>query len=364
VRQYPSGHLYFTLKDADASISCVMWRSAVGRLTWKPEQGDSVLAHGHISVYAVRGNYQLYVDQLQPAGRGDLHTQFEQLRDQLRAEGLFDDEHKRPLPEFPRLLGIVTSPQAAALQDVLNVLRRRYPLAQVLLVPTLVQGDQAPPQIVAALEALDARDDIDAILLVRGGGSLEDLWAFNDERVARAIAACRYPVISGVGHETDFTIADFVADQRAPTPSAAAELAVPDQDELRQMVLAGTVRLEKNMGQRLAQARQALEQQERALSRLWPKTHIDAQRQQVDDLTHRANRALRSVLALRHSSLAGLHARLGSLSPLATLERGYAVVQIQDTGLVIRSVDQVSGGEELSIRVQDGEFEAVTRSET
>jgi exodeoxyribonuclease VII large subunit len=363
-RQYPSGHLYFTLKDEDAAVSCVMWRSAAGRLPWKPEQGDAVLAHGYISVYAVRGSYQFYVDQLRPAGRGDLHARFEQLRDKLKEEGLFDKERKRPLPEYPRALGIVTSLQAAALQDVLNVLRRRYPLVQVLLVPTLVQGEQAPAQIVGALQALDAMEAIDLILLVRGGGSLEDLWAFNDEGVARAIAACRHPIVSGIGHETDFTIADFVADQRAPTPSVAAELAVPDQMELWQMILEGITRLERTMTQRLDRARQVLDQKQRVLHRLSPQAFVDTQRQQVDDLAHRANRALTSVLALNYSKLAGLQARLGSLSPLATLERGYAVVRLQDTGLVVRSVDQVAGGDDLAIRVQDGEFEAVTRSET
>jgi exodeoxyribonuclease VII large subunit len=363
-RQYPSGHLYFTLKDAEAALSCVMWRSAARRLSWEPQQGDAVLAHGHISVYAVRGNYQLYVDRLRPAGRGDLHARFEQLRDQLKAEGLFDDERKQRVPEIPRVLGIVTSPQAAAFRDVLNVLGRRYPLVQVLLAPTLVQGDQAPPRIVSALRALDAHDDVDTILLVRGGGSLEDLWAFNDERVARAIAACRHPVISGVGHETDFTIADFVADQRAPTPSAAAELAVPDQADLWQMVLAGASHLERVMVRRLDQARQALDGRQRELQRLSPQAHIDARRQQADELTHRASRALTSDLALRRSRLAGLQARLESLSPLATLRRGYAVVRLQDTGMVVRSVDQVTSGDELAIRVQDGEFEAVTRSET
>ena len=363
-RQYPSGHLYFTLKDADAALSCVMWRSAAGRLTWEPKQGDAVLAHGHVSVYASRGNYQLYVDQLRPAGQGDLHARFEQMRDRLKAEGLFDAERKHPLPDFPRVLGIVTSPQAAALQDVLNVLRRRYPLVQVLLVPTLVQGDQAPPRIVAALQAIDARDDVDAILLVRGGGSLEDLWAFNDERTARAIAACRHPVVSGIGHETDFTIADFVADVRAPTPSAAAELAVPDQAEIRQMIQGGVFQLERIMEQRLSQARQALEQRQRALHRLSPLTRVDAHRQQVDDLTHRASRALTGAMALRHSGLAGLQSRLAALSPLATLERGYAMVQLLDTGVMVSSVDQVTSGDPLAIRIKDGEFEAVTRSKT
>jgi exodeoxyribonuclease VII large subunit len=231
-----AGHIYFTLKDAGAALSCVMWRSVATGLTWRPKQGDAALAHGHISLYSVRGTYQLYVDQLKPAGLGDLHAQYEELKDRLRNEGLFDDERKQRLPSFPKAIGIVTSPGAAALRDVLNVLRRRYPLVQVVLAPTLVQGAQAPPQIVAALQSLDTRDDIDVILVVRGGGSLEELWAFNDERVARAIADCRHPVVSGVGHETDFTIADFVADRRAPTPSVAAELVVPDQAELRQSI--------------------------------------------------------------------------------------------------------------------------------
>jgi exodeoxyribonuclease VII large subunit len=357
-----SGHLYFTLKDATAALSCVMWRSEAQLLTWRPEQGAAALAHGRISVYPLRGSYQLYVDQLQPAGLGDLHARFEQLRDQLRAEGLFEPERKRPLPPFPRVLGIVTSPQAAALRDVLNILQRRYPLVRVLLAPTLVQGDQAPAQIVAALQALDARDDVDLILVVRGGGSLEELWAFNDERVARAIAACRHPVMSGVGHETDFTIADFVADQRAPTPSAAAELAVPDQVELRQRIGGWAGRMATNLEHRLSQARQVLDRERAALQRLSPQARVDSQRQQVDDLTRRAARTLSHTLALRRAAVAGLAARLRALSPLATLERGYAIVRREDTGAVVRSVGQVRAGDALAIRVQDGEFGAVTRS--
>jgi exodeoxyribonuclease VII large subunit len=355
-----SGHLYFTLKDAEASLSCVVWRSTAARLTWQPQQGDAALAHGRISVYAPRGGYQLYVDQLRPAGLGDLHARFEALRDRLRAEGLFDPERKRSLPEFPRVLGVVTSPQAAALRDVLTVLRRRYPLVRVLLAPTLVQGEAAPPQIVVALQALDARSDVDAILLVRGGGSLEELWAFNDEGVARAIAGCRCPVISGVGHETDFTIADFVADQRAPTPSAAAELAVPDQAELRGRIDGWANQLAGSLAHRLDRMGGALDEQQRALQRLSPQTRIDAHRQQVDDLTRRADRALRHTLALRRSGLAGLGARLAALSPLATLERGYAVVRRADSGQVVRSMGQVDAGDTLVVRVSDGEFGAET----
>jgi exodeoxyribonuclease VII large subunit len=357
-----SGHLYFTLKDAGAALSCVMWRSAASRLTWQPELGASALAYGHISVYPARGVYQLYVEQLHPAGLGDLHARFEQLRDALRAEGLFDDERKQPLPPFPRVVGIVTSPQAAALRDALNVLRRRYPLVRVLLAPTLVQGDQAPPQIVAALQALDARDDVDLILLVRGGGSLEELWAFNDERVARAIAACRCPVISGVGHDTDFTIADFVADLRAPTPSAAAELAVPDRIELQRRVSTGVARLLGDMERRLDRMRQRVDQRQQALQRLSPQSRIDDRRQRVDELARQATRALTHALTLRRSGLVGLQAQLAGLSPQTTLERGYAIVRHEDTGETVRSVGQVRDGDPLAIRVQDGEFGATTRA--
>lgn len=358
-----AGHLYFTLKDSGAALSCVMWRSAATRLAWRPQQGDAAQAHGHISVYPPRGVYQLYVDQLRPAGRGDLHARFEVLRERLRAEGLFEAARKRPCPPFPRVVGIVTSPQAAALRDVLQVLRRRYPLVRVLLAPTLVQGDQAPARMVAALRALNLRDDVDLILLVRGGGSLEELWAFNDEALARAIAASRHPVVSGVGHETDFTIADFVADLRAPTPSAAAEMAVPDQAELRQRIVERAAQLRGSVEQRLDRAAQALVQQQRALQRLSPQGRIDADRQRVDDVVRRADRALAHRLALHRAALAGARARLLALSPAATLERGYAIVRRQDAaegkGRVVRSVAQVQAGDGLAIQVGDGEFDAV-----
>jgi exodeoxyribonuclease VII large subunit len=354
-----SGHLYFTMKDAGATLSCVMWRSVAQRLDWQPEQGIAVLAHGRISIYPPQGRYQLYVDHLQPAGLGDLHARFEELRERLMDEGLFDAERKQTLPPFPQIVGIVTSPQAAALRDVLNVLRRRYPLVQVLLAPTLVQGEMAPPQIVAALQTVDARDDVDLILLVRGGGSLEELWAFNDERVARAIDACRHPVVSGVGHETDFTIADFVADLRAPTPSVAAELAVPDRGELRQRIGSSRERLATGMERRLAKVREALGQQQRDLQRLSPQAQLDSHRQQVDDLSQRARQILSHTTALRRSELAGHRARLAALSPLATLARGYAIVRRADSGAVVLSVGQVDAGDGLYIRVQDGEFGAV-----
>ena len=356
-----SGHLYFSLKDAGASLKCVMWRSSVEFLGWQPEHGAQVLARGRISVYPQGGVYQLYVDELHPAGVGDLHARFEELREHLRAEGLFELERKRPLPAFPRLLGVVTSPQAAALRDVLQVLRRRWPLVKVLLAPTLVQGDMAPPQIVAALRALDARDDVDLILLVRGGGSLEELWAFNDEGVARAIAACRHPVVCGVGHETDFTIADFAADVRASTPTAAAELAVPDQADLRRRVRAHAVQVEEQVLRRLAEARQSLEREGRSLARLSPRGRIEAERQRLDELSRRASQALLHSLALRRAALGRARAQMLALSPQATLERGYAIVRREDTGVVVRSVQQAQAGDDLRIQVQDGELTAVTK---
>src|SRR5574337_1973109 len=231
-RAYPSGHWYFTLKDDAAQVSCVMWRNRAEKLGFVPRDGDAVEAQGNVTLYETRGQYQLDVAWLQRAGEGELYREFVRLKAQLEAEGLFAPERKRPLPASPRTIGLVTSPAGAALRDMLNVIRRRFPMADVILSPTPVQGDDAPPQIVAALRALaDLRPDV--IIVARGGGSLEDLWAFNDERVARAMAATPVPVVSGVGHETDFTIADFVADVRAPTPSAAAEIVVARKDDFR-----------------------------------------------------------------------------------------------------------------------------------
>jgi exodeoxyribonuclease VII large subunit len=359
--QSSAGHLYFTLKDPRASISCVMWRFDVQRGGYVPQHGDAVLVHGRISVYEARGQYQFYIDSLQPAGAGDLHRRFEQLKAALQAEGLFDAARKRPLPQFPRRVGVVTSAQAAAWHDVLHVLRRRYPLVEVILAPTLVQGDLAPPQIVAALTALSQRDDLDLVLLVRGGGSLEELWAFNDERVVRAIAACQHPVVCGVGHEVDITLADLAADQRAPTPSAAAELAVPNRKDLGQQVHVWARRLVRLIGQRLEQEQQQAHQQARLLEQFSPQARIASYRQQVDDLLRRGGQSLAHGLALRGSRLEGLTARLEALSPHSTLGRGYAIVRQSDSGSVVRSVDQVRVGDPLRVQVRDGEFGAEVR---
>jgi exodeoxyribonuclease VII large subunit len=357
-----SGHCYFTLKDERAALSCVMWRSQADLLPVLPRDGEAVLAHGTISVYEARGIYQLYVDILQPAGLGRLYLEFEALKQRLAEEGLFDEKRKRPLPALPRRIGVVTSPQAAALRDILRTLSGRYPLADVLLAPTLVQGAEAPPQIVAALAALNRwsgeREPVDVIIVARGGGSLEELWAFNDELVARAIAASAIPVISGVGHETDFTIADFVADVRASTPTGAAAAAVPDGRELAMLVRARAARLAELVTGRITVRREALAGQERALSRNSPLQLLASYRQRVDELSRAAVLAWDHRLTLRRERLAGLRGRLEAVSPLEVLARGYAIVRHGETGEVVSRVGQVVAGNPIAVRVQDGEFEA------
>lgn len=361
-RQVASGHCYFTLKDAGAELRCVMWRDRARLLRALPADGDSVLAHGKIGVYEQRGDLQLYVDTLEPVGVGWLYQEYERLKARLEAEGLFAPERKKPLPRFPRRIGIVTSPDAAALRDILNILSRRYPLAEVILAPTLVQGEDAPPQIVAAIRALNERDDIDVILLARGGGSLEELWAFNDERVARAVAASRIPIVCGVGHETDFSLADFAADRRAPTPSAAAEIATPDRTELHRQVQTLRIRLTAAVGAELDRRRARLQVQIRALQHLSPAARLLQARQRLDELIVRADRAIGRLVSLRRERLAGLLGRLEGVSPLATLERGYAIVRRAADGRVVSSVGDVSVGDLLHVQVRDGEFRAAVSS--
>jgi exodeoxyribonuclease VII large subunit len=355
--QARSGHLYFTLKDEVSQLKCVMWRSAAQRLHLMPEEGDAVVVSGRISIYEAGGVYQMYAETIQPTGRGDLAAAFEQLKRRLEAEGLFDPARKKPVPAAPRKIGIVTSADAAALRDILNVLRRRWPLVSVLVAPTLVQGRDAPPQIARALQWLDGRDDVDTIILARGGGSLEDLACFNDENLARAIAGARHCVISGVGHEVDFTIADFVADLRAPTPSAAAELAVPDSNEQRARLRGLQADLRAEIDAYLSDKRRAVKTVARYLGHLSPQAGLNNSRQRVDALYGRAEQAISRLLERRQSRLALAHARLGAISPLATLSRGYAIVR-QDGGSIVRSANQVAAGDRLRVQVADGEFDA------
>lgn len=351
-RAQPSGHCYFTLKDGKAQIDCAMWRSFAQQQAVLPKDGNAVLAHGYVNIYEERSKYQFYVDRIRPIGIGDLYYQFEQLKAKLDAEGLFDLERKRPLPPFPRRIGVVTSPSAAAFQDVQNVLSRRFPLVEVLLSPTLVQGIDAPAQIVRALERLNARDDLDAILVCRGGGSLEDLWAFNDELVARAIVASRVPVVCGVGHETDFTIADFAADVRAPTPSAAAEVLTPDIEELRYGLERVTRDLNSVFAYAIARQRDSLAEQVRGLRQLSPLSQIRNYRQRIDDWGAHIASAHRGRLTLLRERVEARDAALRAANPQAILERGYALVTDQVTGTWIKSAHDVHG--DVTLRFHDG----------
>ena len=352
-----SGHMYFTVKDSQAALRCVMWRSQVSSLSYVPQDGDAVEVHGSISVYEAGGQYQLYADQIRPLGEGLLYQEFNRLKQKLEAEGLFDPDRKRPLPELPKRIGIVTSPTGAALRDMLDTLRRRYPLVEVVLAPTAVQGDSAPGEIIQAIQILNEHITPDVILVGRGGGSIEDLWAFNDENVVRTIAASHTPVISGVGHETDFTIADFVADLRAPTPTAAAELATPDQIELRGRLLENLSYLARVLEDLTQNRRWSLEDLFRRLDRSSPEGRLRTDRQRLDEFIRRAGLVLGHRVQLQRTRLMGMQQQLVALSPEGVLGRGYAVVTKEEGGIV-RKVKDVSAGDEINVRVSDGEFGA------
>jgi exodeoxyribonuclease VII large subunit len=350
-----SGHWYFSLKDSGAQVRCVMWRGVAERQPINPENGASLVVTGDVTLYTQRGEYQLQVNALQPVGVGDLYARLEQTRLKLLGEGLFDQERKKPLPELAFRIGIVTSPEAAALQDVLNILRRRHPLAEVILSPTLVQGVEAPAQIVRAIEALDRSGQADVILLVRGGGSIEDLWAFNDERVVRTVCACQTPTISGVGHETDTTLVDYGSDLRAPTPSAAAEIITANAALLPQFVAQLYTDLTSYTLNRLAEAQDSLDDAGRRLDYVSPQRKIDAARQTVDALAERMASRLELRLSVARERTASLARALESANPAALLARGYAVVRKAD-GTMVRSAGQVRGGERLTVQVEDGTF--------
>lgn len=352
-----SGHLYFTLKDSSAALRCVIWRSMAVRLRLDLQNGLAVEAHGSIGVYERDGQYQLYVDAVRPAGEGALFQEFMRLKSRLEAEGLFDPEHKRPIPARPKQIGIVTSPTGAALQDMLNTLGRRYPLVEVILAPCAVQGDNAPLEIVSALESLCRLAQPDVILLARGGGSLEDLWAFNDERVVRAVANCPVPVITGVGHETDFTLSDFASDLRAPTPTGAAMLATPDRSDLFAELTALLERLRGSVGFHLDRRRTDMVRVKNRLERVSPEYRIRSDRQRLDDWQERGSRAMANALLLYHARLQGIENRLQALNPSSILKRGFALLE-HPGGDLIRSAAQVQPGNELNIRLWDGRLHA------
>ncbi len=348
-----SGHLYFTLKDESSQLKGVMWRSAAARLGFDPREGDQVVARGNISIYEASGQVQLYASRLEPAGRGDLAVAFEQLKQQLALEGLFEPERKKPLPPFPKKIGIVTSLDAAALRDMINVLSRRYPLVQVLIAPTLVQGNGAPAGIVRGIQWLDGRDDVDLIIVSRGGGSIEDLWAFNDEGVARAVANAETPVVSGVGHETDFTIIDFVSDLRAPTPSAAAEQSTPDLADIGGFVVSAGHFLDRKISQLVEDRQDKVDGLTRALELLGPAYRLNSSRQQLDMFDQRLEAAMRQTISEIKQRQLIASTKLEAVSPAATLERGYAIIKKKD-GKLAPSAKDLAVGDSVEIQLHDG----------
>jgi exodeoxyribonuclease VII large subunit len=350
-----SGHIYFTLKDSSAALRCVMWKTSAVRLGVPLQDGKAVEVHGKIGVYEVSGQYQLYVDQIRPVGEGALYQEFMRLKAMLEAEGLFAPERKRPIPIFPHKIGIVTSATGAALRDMLNTLRRRLPLVEVILAPSPVQGVEAPPALVNAIQSLVLQSP-DVILLARGGGSIEDLWAFNDERVVRAVAMSAVPIICGVGHETDFTLCDFAADLRAPTPTAAAELATQVTIiDLRAALQNYQMRIVSATLNVLAEQKTLLSSLVSQLRYVSPDRRIQSERQRVDELTRRAQSSLLHHVQLQSAHIRGMQRRLESLNPNAVLARGYAVVTRKDDGSVVARLAQAS--DEMKVRVSDGEFE-------
>ncbi|MBQ6445308.1 MAG: exodeoxyribonuclease VII large subunit [Clostridia bacterium] len=377
-----SGHLYMTLKDDKSALKAVMFRGSAVRLKFRPENGMKVIAFGSVSVYEAGGQYQMYLSDLQPDGLGSLNLAFEQLKEKLANEGLFDPARKKPLPVYPKRIGVVTSPTAAAFQDICNVLRRRWPMAEVVLSSTLVQGVDAPAQIVSALQLLD-RAGVDVIIAARGGGSMEDLWAFNDEAVARTVAACETPVVSGVGHETDFTILDCVSDLRAPTPSAAAELCTPDWYEESDRVLAFGNHMRSLLQNRLNGERTRLQNLETSNVLRSFDSLVNEKRIKIDQLTDRMTRNVaeqtrregmrldRAAIRLDHamtdrvnaerSRLSKAAAKMEAFDPFAVLARGYSIAET-DEGKLVKTVGDVRKNDKLTVRVSDGTIHAVVES--
>ena len=348
-KRHSSGHCYMTLKDEGAAVAAVMFRSAADKLRFNPENGMKVIVTGRISVYERDGRYQIYIDSMQPDGIGDLHIAFEQLKEKLGKMGIFDMQRKKPIPKFPKTVGVVTSPTGAAVRDIVNVISRRYPLCEVLICPVLVQGDGAARQISNAIEYINKNKCADVIIVGRGGGSLEDLWAFNEEPVAMAIANSEIPVISAVGHETDFSISDFAADLRAPTPSAAAELAVPSSAELKAL-------LAKNYSAMLSSIKKNLNYKRSVLSSFSVKSPMDLinrNRIAIDNYEKHMTSAFYIKLQNKKKLLQVNAAKLESLSPLSVLSRGYGVVS-DEKGMVAKSAAQLCPGEKINVRMNDG----------
>ena len=357
---YPSGHHYFSLKDAGGAIRCVMFRGSAAALRFRPENGMKVLASGRISVFPRDGAYQLYCQRLTPEGVGDLYVAFEQLKKKLQAEGLFDPAHKKPLPPFPQRIAIVTSAAGAAIHDMLRILGKRYPLAKVILLPVRVQGVEAPAEIAGAIRYVNRFQLADLIITGRGGGSMEDLWAFNDERVARMIYLSQIPVISAVGHEPDVTISDFVADLRAATPSNAAELAVPEQGELRERIAALRLRLAQAEERRLKLIRQQVEKLQSARVLQNPKNYLEDRRLLLDFQQNKLTAAMRQPVLKKQQDFVARRTALEAMSPLKVLSRGYAMTR-DSAGRVVTDAAALKPGEIITVTLRNGEVDAAVR---
>ncbi len=352
---YKTGHYYMTIKDEFSSIKAVMFKTANMRLKFMPENSMSVIIRGRVSVFERDGQYQLYIDDMQPDGTGALSLAFEQLKNRLAAEGLFDAERKKPIPVYPQRVGVVTSPTGAAIRDIINVISRRFPLTELILCPVSVQGENAAPQIKAAIELFNKKKAADVLIVGRGGGSVEELWAFNEETVARAVAASEIPVISAVGHETDFTICDFVADLRAPTPSAAAELAVPDKLQQIGMLNAYLKRIRSALDDRFSYEKSKIELYKSALKRLDPKNYIDSLRVRCDKASMQMDAVVRSSFAAKSSEFASLCAKLDAMSPLKILSRGYSIAS--KDGEIITDTDSIACGDRINVKLSGGSLD-------
>ncbi|MBR5880513.1 MAG: exodeoxyribonuclease VII large subunit [Clostridia bacterium] len=355
--QYRTGHMYFSVKDAGATVRVVMFRSHAARLGFEPKDGMKVILHGRVSAYVAGGQYQFYADQMQADGFGNLFLAFEQTKARLAAEGLFDDDRKKPIPTLPRRVGIITSPTGAAIRDIINVTGRRYPQGELLIFPSLVQGEQAAAYLAGGIRYFNRAANVDVIIIGRGGGSIEDLWAFNDERLAREIAASAIPVISAVGHETDFTICDFVADLRAPTPSAAAELVFPDRAALKAELQAKLSKIGALVRSDVAAKREKLNLLASSRAMRAPAAVIAEKQMRIDELAVRMHNAMDKQMQSRAQGLAANIGRLEALSPLAVLSRGYAVTYRED-GKLVTSVEPIKEGQGITVRYQDGSVDA------
>ena len=358
-KYHSSGHLYMSLKDKDASIKAVMFQREASRLKFLPTDGMKVIIRGRVSLYPRDGSYQLYIDDMQPDGLGALNLAYEQLKEKLQKEGLFDEKKKKPLPQFPKRVGVITSKTGAAVRDIVSVLKRRYPQAEIVFCASSVQGDGAAEELAGAVRLFNKKKAADVLIIGRGGGSLEDLWAFNEEVLARAVAASKIPVISAVGHETDFTICDFVSDCRAPTPSVAAELAVPDAVELRAWLNAEGNLLYKLIRERIAEERTRLTRLKRCRVLENPQTLITDERERLERLHTGMNTALETHLKLERERLYGNAGRLNVLSPLGVLKRGYTIVF--EGKKIVSTVNALSRGSEVTLRFQNGDADAVIK---